>query len=188
MVVPAREEILAWTAEERALVARGLDETSDRPDAARRTPWTRLVVLTLTLGGVAVLLPWILYLSWTLPGTQTGGAWRVAWVGFDAALALSLAVTGWLAWHRRYVVVVGLVVSASLILTDAWFDLCLSWNTPEQNGAVASALLVEIPVAALLARSAIVVLRRTAETTARLRGRPDGLGSLWRQPMVRGPR
>ena len=188
MAVPGREEILAWTAEERGQVARSLDETQARPAAAHRTSWTRLVVLTLTLGGAAVLLPWVLYLSWTLPGTQPGGAWRVAWVGFDAALAVSLAVTGWLAWHRRQVVVVGLVVSATLIVTDAWFDLCLSANTPEQNGAVASALLVEIPVAALLARSAVVVLRRTAENTARLRGRTDAPTSLWRQPVERGPR
>jgi hypothetical protein len=72
-------------------------------------------------------------------------------------------------------------------VTDAWFDVSLSWHTSEQVGALASAILVELPVAVLLTTAALTILRRTATTVAQLRGQAGPLPSLWRQPLVLVP-
>jgi hypothetical protein len=128
----------------------------------RRSRVLRLVLVA-TAAGAVVLVPWTAYLALTLPGSQAGGAWRLAWVGFDIALATTLATTGWLAWNRRQETPIGLVVSATLLLTDAWFDVCLSWNTAGQGGALASAAFVEIPLAVLLGRSALRLAPRGAQ-------------------------
>ncbi len=187
MAVPTREEICGWTREERAAVARVLDELLERPVPDARTVQLRRVTLLITAVGSAVLLPWVVYLSLTLPPTESGGAWNTAWVGFDIALAAALGTTAWLAWRRRQAVLLGLVVSATLVVTDAWFDLSLSWHTSEQLGAMASAVLVEVPVAVLLATAALTVLRRTMATVAQLRGQTGPRPSVWREPLVLVP-
>ena len=108
-------------------------------------------------------------------------------MGFDVALATAMGITAWLAWRRRQVVLLGLAVSATLVVTDAWFDVSLSWHTSEQVGALASAILVELPVALLLTTAALTILRRTASTVAQLRGQTGPPPSLWRQPLVLVP-
>ena len=187
MAIPGLDEVKTWSDEERAEIARALDATITRPVPQRRNARLRRLVLGVTIGGAVLLVPWVGYLSLTLPRTQSGGAWRLVWVGFDIALAAALAITGWLAWHRRQVVLIGFVVSATLVVTDAWFDVCLSWNSPEQAGALASAVLVEIPVALLLSRAALMVMRRSAHTVALLRGQSATTAPLWNQPMILAP-
>jgi hypothetical protein len=141
----------------------------------------------ITTGGAAILVPWIVYLSLTLPPSHSGGAWELAWVGFDIALAGALATTGRLAWHRRQATLVGLVVSATLLLTDAWFDVCLSWSTSGQGGALVSAALIEIPVALLLSCAALLLMRRSAATVAQLRGHAAPTAGLWSQALIQAP-
>ena len=187
VAVPTREEVRGWTGAERAELARLLDELLDRPVPGPRETRLRRVVLVITAVGAAILLPWVVYLSLTLPPTESGGAWSTAWVGFDVALATSLGITAWLAWRRRQVVLVGLAVSATLVVTDAWFDVSLSWHTSEQVGAMTSAILVELPVAVLLTTAALTILGRTATTVAQLRGQTGPPPSLWRQPLVLVP-
>jgi len=166
-VAPAREVDLPWSGGEGAGVPSAPDNGSRSLRPRSRRARIRWVVLVSTLGGAGFLVPWIAYLSLTLPGSQSGGAWRLAWVGFDIALAGALASTGWLAWNRRHATLTGLVVSATMLMTDAWFDVCLSWNTPGQGGALASAVLVEMPVALLLSRAALLLARRGAQTESR---------------------
>ena len=115
-------------------------------------------VLVVTAAGAVVLLPWVVYLAASLPETPPAGAWRLAWVGYDVALGLALAVTAWLVWTRRRGAAVGLIVSSTLIVSDAWFDVCLSWGTPGQTWSLVSAFALELPVAILLAREASRVL------------------------------
>jgi len=122
------------------------------PEGSR--DWATRAVLAVTVGGAFLLVPWILVLSTELPDTPPGGAWRLAWVGYDAGLAVSLAATGWFVWRRHRLAHVALVISAVLVLTDAWFDFCLSWGTAGQDAAVVSAVLIELPAAALLAWAA----------------------------------
>ena len=131
-----------------------------------------------------MLVGWIAYLTTTLPESTSVGAWRTAWVGFDTVLIVVLGASAWLVWHRRQLAVVGLTIAASLLAVDAWFDVCLSWHTPEQWGAVATAALVEVPVSVVLATTVVTILRRTFFVVQQLRGqKPEGT-SLWQQPVV----
>ena len=187
MTIPTRAEVSSWTSEERAEVARALDEVLERPAIAGRAGYLRRLVIISTLGGAVLMVPWVVGLSLTLPMTVSGGAWRTVWVGFDAALIAALGVTGWLAWRRRQVVLIGLLVSATLIYADAWFDVCLSWHTPEQTAALISAALFELPVATLLTAGAVMIIRRTSRTVALLRGRTGLPRSVWELALVITP-
>ena len=169
--VPTPEEIASWSPEDRARVARSLDFHIPRPSRQQRTRWQRRALITLTLVSAVVLLPWIGLLSVTLRETSSGGAWRIAWVGFDTALFLSFAVSGYFVWKRRQIAPVVMAVTATLVFTDAWFDLTLSWNTPEFTVAMLSALIIEIPLALVLVFAATRMLRMNAAMIRALRGR-----------------
>ncbi len=185
--LPTFEAVERWTPAQRAQLARMLDRLVSRPAAGATAPRRRRLVLLVTMGGATVLFPWVAYLSATLPASATVGAWRTAWVGYDVILAAALAVAGWLVWHRRHLSVVALTVAATLVLVDAWFDVTLSWGTSETWGAVATAALVEIPVAVVLVIGVLTMLRRTAEVTRQLRGEDASPSSLWTQTLTMQP-
>ncbi len=180
-----RADVEGWSPEERGRVARLLDEFVERP-AMQRPPKQRLVVILVTCIGAAVLIPWIAFLSLSLPRSYSVRAWNVVWVGFDIALAACLAVTGWWVLQRRQVAMFGLVIAATLLLCDAWFDVCLAWNTSDQTWALLSAA-VEIPLAVFLAGTALRILGRTARVVRQLRGQLDGPHSVLRQRFVMLP-
>lgn len=181
--MPTRDDIAGWSGAQRATVARLLAESIEQPPESVRPPRRRKLVLAVVGIGVLVMVPWVVYLSATLPSTSPGGAWRIAWVGFDVALVAALAATGLAVWFRRQVAVIALVVTATLLTCDLWFDVCLSWGTAEHRSSIAAAL-VELPVAALLATSAVVLMRRSFAVIARLRGQDQAPVPLWRQPMI----
>lgn len=176
-----------WSAEERASVARLLDEFIDRPIARRHQPTRRLLVVVVTCAGAALLLPWIAYLSLSLPRSHSVGAWNVLWIGFDGALASCLAATGWWVVGRRQAAILGLAVAATLLVCDAWFDVCLGWNTSDQSSALISAAVIELPVAVLMGSSAIRILQRSSEIVGQLRGQVDAPQSVWTQRFVMLP-
>jgi hypothetical protein len=121
------------------------------------TGWARRLALAVTLGGAGLLVLWSMVLAVTLPHSVDVGAWRLAWVGFDVALAVVFAVTGVLLLRRRRSAAAGLVVAATMLATDAWFDVALSLTW----AALLLALLVELPTAAFLVWTARRIL--TAE-------------------------
>jgi len=173
--------------EERAEVARFLDRLVERPTGKSGVIRRRRISIGAAAVGALVMLPWIGYLATALPLAESGGAWRVAWVGFDLMLALVLMTTAWLGFHRRQVAILGLLVASTMLFTDAWFDVALSYGTREQWGAVLSAAFLEIPFAVLLASSAILILQRTSSTVARLRGLEGPPPSLWQQQFLVSP-
>jgi hypothetical protein len=184
MPAPTEDAIRTWTIEERAQVARALDRLTERPGVTpillvRR----RLSIVSAAVASV-VLLPWVGYLAVSLPLTESGGAWRFAWVGFDVVLAIVLMMTAWLGFRRRQVAVLGMLVAATMLFTDAWFDVALSYGTRGLWRALLSALVLEVPFAILLASSAVSVLRRTAATVARLRGNVGPPTAFWRQQFM----
>lgn len=121
--------------------------------------WARRLVLLVTLGGSVVLVLWAMVLAATLPHSVDVGAWRLAWVGFDLALAAAFGVTGWLILTHRPTAVIGLAVTATMLATDAWFDVCLSFGSEGQRLALLLAALVELPAAAFLVWTARRYLR-----------------------------
>ena len=97
--------------------------------------------------GAVVLVPWTLVLAYRLPARHTAHYWDVAWVGFDLALAASLACTGVAIARRSEWAPIAAVVAATLLLCDAWFDNVLASGFEEHVEAALEAAFVELPLA-----------------------------------------
>ena len=113
--------------------------------------------------------------------------WRTAWVGFDIVLIVALVATAWAGWHRRQLVTGLLIVSATLLTSDAWFDVLLSSGRTARMGSLLTAVFVELPLAAFFFVTAYRVMRATSATLWHLQGRRGPLPSFWRLPMLIGP-
>jgi hypothetical protein len=72
------------------------------------------------------------------------------WVGVDMALLGCLALTAWLAWRRQQAVVIFAFTTATLLICDAWFDVTTASGCADTIIAIASALLLQLPLATLL--------------------------------------
>jgi hypothetical protein len=108
--------------------------------------------VTLLLGLVAVfLVPWTLYLTFTLPSRHVTRHYDLAWVGFDVALACAFAATTLAALRRSHWLVPLAAVTGTMLVCDAWFDIVTSQSGGETWEAVAEAVFAELPLAALCA-------------------------------------
>jgi uncharacterized membrane protein len=108
----------------------------------------RRVAPLLVLAAV-VLVFWTLVLAYRLPARHTTHHWDIAWVGFDIALAVALAATGWAIVRHAGWAPSAAAVAATLLLSDTWFDTVLANGRDEQIEAALEAVLVEIPLAIL---------------------------------------
>jgi hypothetical protein len=109
-----------------------------------------------------VLAAWIVVLVLTLHRSFHTHHWKGAWVGFDFVLLLAFAATGWAFWRGRQIVIACLIVTGTLLCCDAWFDIVLDAGTADFWVSVASALLVELPVAFLMFIAARRLIRLSA--------------------------
>ena len=152
---------------QRALAALDAPRAHADPRAGRR----RAVALVVIIGCCLALAAWTGVLAVTLPGFYRAGGWRGAWVGFDIALLAAFAATGWAAWRRRQVLIICLVVLATLLCCDAWFDVVLDAHTSGFWLSLLTALLVELPLAAMAMLGARRLLRQTiGESAGEFRG------------------
>jgi len=124
---------------------------------SRRTGWLGLVFGVVGLA----LIPWTLYLAATLPGRHEQHAYAVTWAGFDVALAVLLAATGYGLVRGRLWVQGVAAAAAALLVCDAWFDVLGSDPGGERAAAIALALLAELPTALLC-----IAIARRAEVAA----------------------
>jgi hypothetical protein len=138
----------------------------------------RIFVAAVTTASL-VLIPWIGYLAASLPDRHVAGQWKAAWVGFDIVLVAFLAGTAWCAWRRRQLLVPAAIITATLLICDAWFDVLLDWGSRDMWWSVATAVLGELPLAALLLWVAIRLLRLIQRTPWRELGRDGDLPALW---------
>lgn len=77
-------------------------------------------------------------------------------------LLATLVGAGVAVWLRRQALVPLSFVAATLLLCDAWFDVSLSLGNADVWASVASAVLVELPLAVLLIMRARRVLKMSA--------------------------
>jgi hypothetical protein len=106
--------------------------------------------VTLLLGVVAVgLVPWTLYLTFTLPSRHVTFHYDLAWVGFDVALACAFGATTLAALRRSHWLVPLAAVTGTMLVCDAWFDIVTSHEGGEMWEAVVEAVFAELPLAAL---------------------------------------
>jgi hypothetical protein len=150
----------------RTLAAMDAPDPASAAEGARR----RALALALIIVCCVVLVAWIGVLAATLPRYYRTGGWRGAWVGFDVAELAAFAATGWAAWKRRQVLIICLVVLATLLCCDAWFDVVLDARTRGFYLSLASALVIELPLAALAIAAARRLLRMTSRALWRYEG------------------
>ena len=181
------EELRGLAPDERRRLLRALVEIerSEAPSPIDSRRWD--MGLVVIVGCCLILTVWIGILMVTLPHYYRTGSWRGAWVGFDTALLVTFIATGWAAWRRRQVLVICLVVLSTLLFCDAWFDVVLDVRTAGFVTSLASALLVELPLAVLAAGMARRLVRLTAAQMMRYEGTPSTPPPLHAIPLF-GPR
>jgi hypothetical protein len=146
-------------------------------------PRTRVFALIAVIGCGLVLAAWIGVLAVTLPRYYRSGGWRGAWVGFDLGLLITFAITAWAGWRHRQLVIICLVVLATLLCCDAWFDVTLDLRTSDFLVSLLMALCVELPLAALAVLGARRLMRLNIRTVGRLAGRSGRVPPLWKVPL-----
>jgi hypothetical protein len=140
-----------------------------------------LIVLVACCAG---LVPWIVYLAFSMPTGYRAEAWSAAWVGFDILLLFALVGTITAALLDRQIVVLLAVASATLLLCDAWFDIVLCWGTRDVFGSIASATLVELPLAAFLLAQAGMLIRISQRVRWCELGLPGDPPALHQMPIL----
>ncbi|MDP9118472.1 MAG: hypothetical protein M3O28_14655 [Actinomycetota bacterium] len=123
-------------------------------DTRRVRALTRL--LSVALVG---LLVWIVVLGVSLPTANATRQWRLLWIGFDTGEVAALGITLWAVYRSRQLAIPAALITGTLFACDAWFDVVLSWGTHGWWFSLATAVLVELPLAALLWGSARTMIR-----------------------------
>jgi LPXTG-motif cell wall-anchored protein len=116
------------------------------PESHSSSGWLRRgQLIALTVG--TFLLPWCVLLGLSLPATAEAQHWSLAWAGLDCAEAVAALATAVLL--RRSDPRAGLtaVAGGTLLLVDAWFDVCTSAPGLGHALAVAEACCLELPLA-----------------------------------------
>ena len=174
--------------EERAALSRSLAAlNAELPSLREGDRRRRRFVLVLTAASVG-LIPWIALLGVRLPRHYLAGHWRLTWVGFDIVLLGCLALTAWLAWRRRQAVIVAAFITAALLTCDAWFDVTTASGHADVIIAIASALLLELPLATLLFTVALHLLHLTVRRAQAAHGVLDASPGLIKLPLLGVPR
>ena len=110
-------------------------------------------------------IPWTVYLSLTLPDHARTHNYRLAWVGFDVLLTVSMLLTAFLAWRGRSLAGQAAGCTATMLIVDAWFDVTTS-GRHDVGMAIVLAVFVELPLAALCGWIAVLVQRQNSATGA----------------------
>jgi hypothetical protein len=97
-----------------------------------------------------VLVPWIVYLAFSLPERQVSRHYAAAWVGFDVFELIALSATGYLALRRSRYLALASASAATLLVCDAWFDVLTSPRRQVLESLVL-ALVIELPLAGVCA-------------------------------------
>jgi hypothetical protein len=136
------------------------------------------------------LLAWIIVLVLTLHRSFHTHYWRGAWVGFDIIEFLAFAATGWAFWRGRQIVIACLLVTGTLLCCDAWFDVILDSGTRDIWQSVASALLIELPLAFLMFNAARRLIRISALAAVSVAGPAQWSAEdrrrmpIWKMPLA----
>src|ERR1700677_3961593 len=94
---------------------RPLDEVFP-PATARRMRRNRL---TLMVVGAVGLIPWMIYLAFTLPENYVAHNWPATWIGFDCLLIAFMVATAGRGWRARGVVILPAFTNGVLLVSDA---------------------------------------------------------------------
>jgi hypothetical protein len=180
----AEDELRRMTPQQRRQLKCALAAIDEQALAGRDRDKRRAILLAVIFVCCIGLAAWTGLLAATLPRYYRSGGWRGAWVGFDLALLGAFVATGWASWRRRQILIICLVVLATLLCCDAWFDVVLDAHTKGFQASLLSALLIELPLAALAILGARRLLRMTNAVMLRYRGLPGPVPRLRKIPLV----
>ena len=156
------EQIAAMSPQERRdLIKRLARPVDDFVPSHRWLRRTRELRILLVVGSAVVLVPWIAYLAITLPPRYVADNWDVTWVGFDVLLLVMMVATAVLGYLRRQMLVMTAFATGVLLVCDAWFDVVTA-HGDDQTWSVVSAVVVELPLAALFITGSLQILRLVA--------------------------
>ena len=144
----------------------------------------RTIGVLFSIIACTVLVGWIIVLVLTLERNYTATHWRLAWVGFDIVLLAAFAATGWAFWRGRQIVIAFLLVTATLLCCDAWFDVILDLGSSGVWVSIASAVIVEIPLAVVMFNVARRLIRLSALVAMGEAGDAGPVPPLWRMPLL----
>lgn len=142
---------------------RGWRRPARHPDVRRRSASRPVLLRRARLVALAVggfLLPWIGVLASVLPASAQAQHWALAWTGLDGAEAVAALVTAILLYRGDQRASLSAGAGGTLLLLDAWFDLCTTAPGAEHAMALAEAALVEIPLAVAAWWLAIVLTKK----------------------------
>jgi hypothetical protein len=131
----------------------------------RRLVQIRRIREWLALTAAVALVPWTIYLGFTLPQSYTAQHWPATWVGFDLLLLVFMIATATLGFIRHHLLALFAFSTGVLLLCDAWFDV-MTAKRGDFAMSLATALLGELPLAVVLIGGSIRI--------ARLQARPLG--------------
>jgi hypothetical protein len=178
------EELRNMSPQERLRLRQALAVLDEPDPLSRGGERRRQLFLVGVVICCVVLVVWIGVLAATLPRYYRAGSWRGAWVGFDVALLAAFATTGWAAWRRRQLLIICLVVLATLLCCDAWFDVVLDARTKGFELSLLSALVIELPLAGVAVLAARRLLRSTYSVMLHARGYCGPLPRLRQIPLI----
>ena len=118
---------------------------ADLAAVSRRARWAGPVFAVLA----ALMVPWTVYLAVSLPSEQRAAHYDLAWAGFDVGLFAVLVWAAWSAATRSRWLAVAASLNAGFLVIDAWFDVVTAPDRRELMMALASAALIELPLAAV---------------------------------------
>ena len=130
-----------------------LEDVVAAPVVARR----RRLRLALMVGGAIGLIPWIVFLVTSLPANYVA-------LGFDVLLVAFMVTTAVLVFLRRQLALLTAFTTGVLLICDAWFDVTTAGPHDLWVSAL-TAMLVELPLAAILITTALRILRLTVTST-----------------------
>lgn len=154
------EQIAELTpAQRRELIVRLEAPLSDVIDPVLLTRIRRLR-LGLMIGCSIGMIPWLVYLSMTLPENYVAHNWTATWIGFDMLLATFMVATAVFGYLRRQVLLFAAFTSGVLLICDAWFDL-MTAGPDDVWVSVITALMIEVPLAIFMIRGSQRIMRLT---------------------------
>jgi hypothetical protein len=176
---PSRFRISEWREE----IDDFMVDNRGRPVAAEFVRRRRRHAIEILGLCAAALVPWTIFLAVSLPDQYRAEHWRLTWTGFDGLLLIGMGMTVYFGWRRRQAVIPAAIVTATLLVCDAWFDVSLDLGTPDIWWAVGSALLVELPLAVFFVRRAFMLITLTVRNAYKQLGIEEPPPSVLKMPL-----
>jgi hypothetical protein len=94
-----------------------------------------------------VLIPWSGLLAVALPARARAQHWNVAWAGLDLVEGLTALATAKFLHDDDDRFRLSAAACGTLLVVDAWFDVCTAGSGASRSMAVAMAVCAELPLA-----------------------------------------